>query len=187
MKRQVSKPPKMVYCEYELVNLLKAGDKSAFRYLYDNYSGALFRIVLDKVPDRAIAKDILQEVFVNIWCKMYTYDSAKGRLFTWMLNIARNLSKDMVRSKAYQNRKRNQDIPDKEYLNNRALLIHMNTDGIGLNNIVGKLKPDYQVLINLAYFKGYTFKQITQIEKLPLGTVKTRMRLALGELRNYLN
>jgi RNA polymerase sigma-70 factor (ECF subfamily) len=94
---------------------LKAKDEQSFSYLYDNYSGALYSIVLQILPDKELANDVLQEVFVNIWRKIDTYDNTKGRLFTWMLNVARNLAIDMVRSKAYQNSQKNQDLPDSVY------------------------------------------------------------------------
>ena len=94
---------------------LKAKDQNSFRYLYDNYSGALYSIVLQVVPDKDVASDVLQEVFVNIWKKIESYDPTKGRLFTWMLNVARNLAIDMVRSKAYQNSQKNQSLPESEF------------------------------------------------------------------------
>jgi RNA polymerase sigma-70 factor (ECF subfamily) len=80
----------VTYNEQDLVLLLKAKGQQSFSYLYDNYSGALYSIVLQVVPDRELASDVLQEVFVNIWRKIESYDPAKGRLFTWMLNVARN-------------------------------------------------------------------------------------------------
>ncbi|HEX8460116.1 MAG TPA: sigma factor, partial [Segetibacter sp.] len=79
----------ITYQESELVTLLKQRDESAFNYLYDHYSGSLYSIILNIVPDRELANDLLQEIFVKIWRQIETYDSSKGRLFTWMLNIAR--------------------------------------------------------------------------------------------------
>ena len=97
----------VTYNEQELVLSLKARDQQSFSYLYDNYAGALYSIVLQVVPDKELASDVLQDVFVNIWRKIESYDPTKGRLFTWMLNVARNLAIDMVRSKAYQNSQKN--------------------------------------------------------------------------------
>ena len=79
--------------------LLKQRRESAFNYLYDNYSAALYSVIISIVPDRELSNDILQEVFVKIWRQIETYDVTKGRLFTWMLNIARNASIDALRSK----------------------------------------------------------------------------------------
>ena len=90
------------YSEEELIYLLKNRDQPAFSYLYDNYSGALFGIIYKMLEDRELAEDVLQEAFVKIWNNFSNYDSLKGRLFTWMLNITRNLTIDTVRSKGIQ-------------------------------------------------------------------------------------
>jgi RNA polymerase sigma-70 factor (ECF subfamily) len=95
-------PVNTTYEEHELVALLKAKDNQAFSYLYDNYAGALCGIVKQIVGDMELANDVMQEVFVSIWRKIDTYDASKGRLFTWMLNIARNAAIDKTRSKNYQ-------------------------------------------------------------------------------------
>ena len=172
------------YTEQELVTALKAQDDQAFSYLYDHYSGSLFSIILQIVKSPEVAADVLQEVFVNIWRKMESYDPVKGRLFTWMLNISRNASIDMLRSKNYQNSQKNREITDTVYGNDQVT--QTSIDSIGLTKFLGKLRPEQRVLIELAYFKGYTHDEISQIEDIPLGTVKTRIRNALLQLREYL-
>ena len=176
----------VTYNEQELVLSLKAKDEQSFSYLYDNYSGALYSIVLQIVPDKELASDVLQEVFVNIWRKIESYDPGKGRLFTWMLNVARNLAIDMVRSKAYQNSQKNQGMPEGDFFDKAGASTQLSVDNIGLKKVVDKLKTEHRVLIDLAYFKGYTHEEIAEIERLPLGTVKTRIRSALTQLRAYL-
>lgn len=172
------------YTEPELVSALRERNEQAYGYLYDNYSGALYSIVLQIVQNTELANDILQEVFVNIWRKIESYDPSRGRLFTWMLNITRNASIDTLRSKAYQNSQKNQGLP--ENVNITSQVTHTNIDNIGLSKILAKLKPEQRVLIELAYFKGYTHEEIAQIEDIPLGTVKTRIRNALLQLREYM-
>lgn len=174
------------YTESELVSLLKSRDSKAFSYLYDNYSGSLFTIIAQFVEDMDVANDVLQEVFINIWRKIETYDPAKGRLFTWMLNIARNAAIDTLRSKSYQNTQKNQSLPENDNWATTGKLSVLNIDNIGLKKVVERLKKEYRVLIELAYFKGYTHEEIAQIEDIPLGTVKTRIRNALTQLRAYL-
>lgn len=168
------------------MSLLKNKDSKAFGYLYDNYSSALYGIIAQIVEDVDIANDVLQEVFINVWKKIESYDHTKGRLFTWMLNIARNASIDMLRSKSYQNSQKNQRIHDNIESGIAGQLAHLNIDNIGLKKVVEKLKEDYRVLIDLAYFKGYTHEEISAIEDIPLGTVKTRIRNALIQLRELL-
>ena len=173
------------YTEHELVILLKERDNQSFNYLYNNYSGSLFTIILQIVPDQELANDILQEVFINIFRKIDSYDQSKGRLFTWMLNIARNAAIDFLRSKAYQNSTKNNEFPDAN-TNIAGHSTHLNIDNIGLKKLLEKLKSESRVLIDLAYFKGYTHEEIAQIQEIPLGTVKTRIRTALLQLREHL-
>lgn len=173
------------YTEPELVSLLKERNNHAFAYLYDNYSGALYNIILQIVPDQDIASDVLQEVFVNIWRKIDSYDQSRGKLFTWMLNVTRNLSIDTVRSKSFQNSLKNQELPEVSSTESNGY-VQQDVDNIGLKKVIEKLKKEQRVLIDLAYFKGYTHEEIAEIEGLPLGTVKTRIRSALIQLREYL-
>ena len=173
------------YTESQLVVMLKDGDEQSFGYLYNHYSAALYSIILQVVSDKELSSDVLQEVFINIWRKIDSYDPTKGRLFTWMLNIARNLAIDTLRSKAYQNSKKNEGLPDAVQLN-QYHTTDLKVDDIGLKKVLQKLKSEHRILIDLAYFKGYTHEEIAEIEEIPLGTVKTRIRTALIQLREHL-
>jgi RNA polymerase sigma-70 factor (ECF subfamily) len=173
--------------EQELVLALKRRDNQAFSTLYDNYAGALYSIIKQIITDNAeLAGDVLQEVFINIYRKIDTYDQTKGRLFTWMLNIARNASIDALRSKSYQNSQKNQSLPDNVYKVTANQSIQLNIDNIGLKKVLEKLRPEHRVLVELAYFKGFTHEEIAEMMSMPLGTVKTRIRNALLQLREYL-
>ena len=166
--------------------MLKDRNSQSFSYLYNNYSGSLYTIILQIIPDQELASDVLQEVFINIWRKIDTYDQSKGRLYTWMLNIARNAAIDSIRSKSYQNNKKNQEFPDGSEVHLKGQMTYLNVDNIGIRKVLAKLKSEQSVLIELAYFKGYTHEEIAEIEKIPLGTVKTRIRSALTQLREHL-
>ena len=168
------------------MSLLRNRDNKAYSYLYDNYASALYSIVLQIVNDAELANDVLQEVFVNIWRRIEQYDAGKGRLFTWMLNIARNASIDTLRSKSYQNSRKNQSIQDNVDTIQVTDVLQPGIDTIGLRKVLEKLKEEQRILIELAYFKGYTHEEIAELEKLPLGTVKTRIRNALIQLRGLL-
>jgi len=172
------------YTEQELIQALKARDEQAFSYLYDHYSGPLYNIILQIVRKTEVAGDTLQEVFINIWRKIDSYDPLKGRLFTWMLNISRNASIDLLRSAGYKNNQKNRELTENVY--ERDSVTQINTDNIGLAKFLEKLRPDLRVLIELSYLKGYTHEEIAQIEDIPLGTVKTRIRSALLQLRELL-
>ncbi len=174
-------PEVLKYEESELVYLLKKREQSAFSYLYDNYSGALYTVILAIVPDRELANDVLQEVFVKIWKQIESYDDNKGRLFTWMMNISRNASIDTVRSKNYQNSQQNRELTESVYDSSGST--STNTDKIGLRKLVHQLKDEYKVLVELSYFQGFTQEEISKMLEIPLGTVKTRLRTALIQLR----
>ncbi len=174
----------ITYQESELVMLLKQRQESAFSYLYDHYSASLYAVIASIVPDRELSNDILQEVFVKIWRQIETYDTTKGRLFTWMLNVARNASIDAVRSKNYQQSQQNRELTETVYETGGST--NTNTDNIGLRKIVHKLKEEYRVLVELSYFEGFTQDEISKMLKIPLGTVKTRLRTALIQLKQVI-
>jgi RNA polymerase sigma factor (sigma-70 family) len=174
------------YSEAQLVASLKDKDERAFSYLYDNYSGALYSVILQIVPDRDMASDVLQEVFLNIWRRIEQYDATKGRLFTWMMNVARNAAIDMVRSKGYQKNQQTRELPETAETGVFGGQTNVNVDNIGLRKMLMNLKEEQRVLLDMAYFGGYTQDEIAKELSIPLGTVKTRMRTGLIQLKAYL-
>jgi RNA polymerase sigma factor (sigma-70 family) len=176
--------PKTTYSEQELVALLQQRNEKAFGYLYDNYSAALYGIVNSIVTDKEIANDVLQIVFVNIWRKMGSYDPSKGRLFTWMLNIARNAAIDEVRSKGFRDSQKNQSLT--ENVDVPGAVTGPNIDDVGLKKVLAKLKGELRILVDMSYFQGFTHEEISKALDIPLGTVKTRIRSALTQLRTMI-
>ena len=170
---------KPTYVEYELVASLRNKNEDAFSYLYENYSGALYGVIKQIVADLELSKDVLQETFVNIWTRIESYDDKKGRLFTWMLNIARNAAIDKVRSRGFQQSQRQTPL-DGQVIQPS---VRPDIDDYGLKKLVFGLKDEQRLLIDLSYFQGYTHEQIATSLHIPLGTVKTRIRSALTQLR----
>lgn len=177
--------PKIKYSEQELVVLLNEQSNDAFNYLYNNYSGALYTIINQIVLDKDTANDVMQEVFVNIWRKINMYDATKGRLFTWMLNIARNAAIDKVRSKSYKDNQKNQPITENE---NSRIEMSANpvVNDVGLKKVLTTLNEEYRRLIDLSYYQGFTHEEIAKMLGIPLGTVKTRIRTAICQLRTMI-
>ena len=171
------------YNEAELLQGLQAHDEQAFSYLYDHYSKALFAVILPFVQQQDMAEDILQEVFVKIWQHIQSYNESKGRLYTWMLNIARNHAIDRIRSKDFNNQSKTTELP---------INVYNNADGdsriedVGLKKTLSTLPSDSRLLLELAYFQGYTHDEIAKITGLPLGTIKTRIRNTIIKLRKIL-
>jgi len=174
------------YSEQELVALLQQRSESAFSYLYDNYSGALAGVINAIIPDTETMRDVLQEVFVNIWKKIELYDASKGRLFTWMMNVARNAAIDKIRSRGYQESKKNLSVDNGGQEMAIGGVSLPQTKDIGLQRMLAGLKEEYRTLIELSYFQGYTHEEISKALGIPLGTVKTRIRSALSNLRTMI-
>lgn len=169
-----------------MVTLVRDRNTDAFSSLYDNYSAALYGVILKIVSVEEQAQDILQDAFVKIWKNFSSYDSAKGKLFTWMLNIARNTAIDAMRSKQGKMEGKIQSIDNSVYEVNTQTKVVTGVDHIGLKDVIKKLRSEYVVLIDMVYFKGYTQEEISQELNIPLGTVKTRIRTALNQLREVL-
>lgn len=172
--------------ETELIARLKLQEKIALQYLYDHYSSAIYGVVLRIVQDEKVAEEVLQDAFMKVWNNINSYDPNKGRLFTWMLNISRNLAIDKIRSKEIKKANKTYDIEDNVYQLEGEYLIHQNVDGIGLKEVLVKLRDEEKVLVEAIYFKGYTQAEISKKLDVPLGTVKTRLRMALIKLRKEL-
>ncbi|MBC7382780.1 MAG: sigma-70 family RNA polymerase sigma factor [Bacteroidia bacterium] len=170
-----------------LVQSLINKDREAFSYLYDNYNKALFGIIHRIVGEEDLANDVLQEAFVKIWKNIDGYQVGKGSLFTWLLNICRNLSIDTLRSKEYKNQLQNQNLEDNVNNVDRQEQMESKVDHIGLKEVLQKLKPDQKILIDKVYFEGYTHDEVSKELNIPLGTVKTRIRAAIIHLKGILN
>jgi RNA polymerase sigma factor (sigma-70 family) len=179
--------PVLSYSEEELVILLRQQSQDAFSYLYKNYAGVLYGVIRKVITDEQTAQDVLQDVFVKIWNNIAQYNTEKGRIYTWMINIARNAAIDKLRSKGEIMKSKIHTGEDAVYNVQSGMKTEQQTDTIGLKEAVGGLKPEQQTIVSLAYFKGFTLDEIAKTLDIPLGTVKTRMRAAMQALRTYYN
>lgn len=178
---------KIALSENDLIHALRHKEKIAAEALYDMYSSSLYGIIYRIVQHQELAEDILQETFVKIWHSFTSFDSEKGRLFTWMVNIARNLSIDKIRSKDFRNHSKNQDIENTVNSIDEQKSTAINPELLGVKDLVDKLKPDQKTILDLIYFRGYTHVEAADELGLPLGTVKTRLRMGILTLRKYFN
>lgn len=173
----------VTYTEEELIQLLKGQSRQAFNYLYTHYAPALYGVIYKVLEDEQTSQDVLQDVFVKIWNNIAQYNPDKGRLYTWLLNIARNAAIDKTRSKGEIMKSKIQTGENIVHTLEQTSKTEFPTDTIGLRQMVNQLKPEYASLIDLAYFNGYTIEEISKTLNIPSGTVKTRMRSAMGQLR----
>ena len=169
--------------EDQLVQLLLKQDQRALEYLYDQYSAALYGVIVRIVGSQEIGEEVLQDVIVKVWNKISFYDPSKGRLFTWLLNIARNLSIDKLRSKEMSKDSKTESISNNVYSYDQPSESGGNVDWIGVKELLGTLVEEQRIVVEYVYFKGYTQSQASEKLGMPLGTVKTRLRNALIQLR----
>ncbi len=164
----------------QIIPLLQAKDKLAIQLLYDNYAAALFGIVYRIVSSKELAEQVMQDTFVKAWRNGENYDETKGRLFTWLLNIARNTAIDATRTSHFRHSHKTVGIENLvEFPGNDGF----NPDTIGLREAIEEMDDKYRLLIDLVYFRAFTQQEVSQKLNMPLGTVKTRIRHALSSLR----
>ena len=169
--------------ESNLVAGLRRQENSAIEILYDHYSAALYGVIVRILRDESVAEDVLQETLVKVWRNIGSYDESKGRLFTWLVRIARNLALDRLKSRDFRNTQQNQNLDAVVTLEDERAGSDGKVDAIGLGEIIKGLKPEHQVIVDLIYFQGLTQAEASEELRIPLGTVKTRMRAAIGVLR----
>jgi RNA polymerase sigma factor (sigma-70 family) len=168
------------------VRRLRARDKSALSYLYDHYSGALYGVIFRIVKKEAIAEEVMQDAFIKIWERFDSYDETKGKLFTWMLNISRNQAIDKTRSKEISKESKTRDIDNLVNNIDERNSSEIPIEAIGVREILKNLPEDQQFVVDYLYFKGYSQSELADEFNIPLGTVKTRLRLAMQHLRTTL-
>ena len=167
------------------IHLLQQGDPQIISQLYDQYSGALFGIVVKICRSPELSEEVLQESFVKIWRNGASYDPSKGRLFTWMVRIARNTALNAIESKTERKQSKIRTIDNSVY--NTVKYYAIDPEVLDLKGKVNQLDPKYRELIELIYFQGFTQKDASEHLGIPIGTVKTRVRSALSLLRDIYN
>ena len=166
-----------------LATWLCSGDEGAYEWLYDQYSSLLFGTLVRVVRVQAIAENLMQDCFVKVWKNAASFDHEKGKFTTWLINIARNTAIDYTRSKHFSQGQKNrsfEDLVHTEVTHGSSTIL---TDAIGLGNQLERLPEPMRQMIDLQYFQGFTQQEIADEFGIPLGTVKTRTRIALRELR----
>lgn len=171
------------YTEAELLGGLRQHDNKAYQYLYMNYRGSLYNVILQIIPDKETANDVLQEVFITVWQQIDKYDENKGKLFTWLIRLTRNAAINKLRSKVYKSQAKNESLDNYVFSIEKNHPETENINRIGLRKQVHQLREEYKNVIELSFYNGFTQEEIANALNIPLGTVKTRLRNALIELR----
>ncbi|RNC85110.1 MAG: RNA polymerase sigma factor [Winogradskyella sp.] len=166
--------------ETQIIKLLKRNDQYALNLLYENYSDSLYGAILKVTKNEEIAEDALQETFIKVWKNAQKYDPTKAKLFTWLFRIARNTAIDKLRS--FNNRFHKEVQIDKS---NVYILpgTNLNQDVLDIREHVSGLEEKYQIVLNALFFEGMTQQEASDELEIPLGTVKSRLKIGLRELR----
>jgi RNA polymerase sigma-70 factor (ECF subfamily) len=163
-----------------LLERIVARDACSVAALYDRHAGLLFNLILRILRDRADAEDVLQEVFVAVWTRAESYNPALGPPAAWLVRIARNRAIDRFRANAARGR-----LADASQALAPAGPAAGPEDRHDVVRALGVLPPDQRVLVEQAYFMGLTHAELAARFRLPLGTVKTRVRNGLLALRAH--
>jgi RNA polymerase sigma-70 factor (ECF subfamily) len=175
-----------------LIYLIVQSQEQALDQLYDRYHRLIFSLALAIVNDRATAEEITLDVFMRVWQKAETYRADQAKVSTWLTHIARHHAIDVLRRRAarpdqsavhWEEAIQNvgSSYPDPQEFAELSLRRER------IHAALAQLPAEQKQALTLAYFGGYTQSQIAELLAQPLGTVKTRLRLAMQKLREILN
>ncbi|MGM5469654.1 RNA polymerase sigma factor [Flavobacteriaceae bacterium LMO-SS05] len=166
--------------EQNIVELLKKGDTNALNLLYENYADSLYGVILKVTNNEELAQDALQETFVKVWKNSKKYDSKKAKLFTWLYRIAKNTAIDKLRSFNIRFEKEVQIDKSNVYILPTS---NLNQDVMDLREHVARLDEKYQIVLKALFFEGMTQQEASDELNIPLGTIKSRLKIGLRELK----
>jgi len=158
-------------------------DMHAFRLLFAHFAPRIKSFLLKQKINGETAEDLTQEVMVTLWQKAHMFDPAKARLSTWMFRIARNKFIDKVRRQKYIEVDVDDHIQAMEAPEKTDTAVIQNQGRARIMSAMDVLKPELRSIIELSFYQDLSHSQISEQLGLPLGTVKSRMRIAFQKLR----
>ncbi|GAB3652150.1 ECF RNA polymerase sigma factor SigK [Zhihengliuella somnathii] len=172
----------------DLLARVGLGDEDAFEALYDESAGLVFGLIKRVVRDPGLSEEVLQEVFVEVWQHATRYDAERGSARSWICTVAHRRAVDRVRAaQASTERDLTQGIKEfQESTDDVADTAVLKADMERVLKALESLTQMQRDAIRLAYFGGYTHKEVAQLLQVPLGTVKTRIRDGMIILRDRL-
>lgn len=171
--------------ENKIVELLKNGNKEAISLIYEHYADALFGVIKKVISsDDDLAQDALQESLIKVWKKGKSYDASKAKLFTWLYRIAYNTAIDKIRSSS---KKTNKEVQIENSNVYKLTTNSLNLDVMDIKKHLNTIDLKYQVVINALFFDGMTQQEASDELEIPLGTIKSRLKIGLRELKKIYN
>jgi RNA polymerase sigma-70 factor (ECF subfamily) len=177
----------LILADEDLISLVEAADAEAFATLYDRHSRAAFSLAYRMMGERQASEDLTQDAFLKVWRSAGSYRAERGSVRTWILSIVHNRGIDQIRSQASQRRTQERieaSAPRSQPSEAFAETLR-NSQREQVREALNTLPPEQLKILELAYFSGYTHVEISDLLRLPLGTVKGRMRLGLKKIRDY--
>jgi len=169
-----------ILLEKHIVELLQERDEKAISLLYEHYGDTLYGVAYKVVRNEELAQDVLQESFVKIWKKSDSYDATKAKLFTWLFRITRNTAIDKLRSVNTKSDKEIQiDVSDVYNLGVNSI----RPEFIDVKENLEKIESKYQIVLDALFFQGMTQQEASDELNIPLGTIKSRLKIGLRELK----
>jgi RNA polymerase sigma factor (sigma-70 family) len=165
-------------------------DPAALEQLYTKYERLIYSFAYRMVKDAMAAEEIVQELFMRIWKSAERYDPDNGKLSTWMFAITRNIAIDLIRKR--KSRMPEPTAPEEQLetitteLGNTEKVAEQRWIGDEIRTALVDLNKEQQEVIELIYYQGYTQQDVSDLQAIPLGTVKSRVRLALRHLKGKL-
>jgi len=162
-------------------------DERALGDLYDRHSRLLFGLIMRILRDRSEAEEVLHEVFMTVWTRAHSYNAALGSPTAWLVSISRNRAIDRLRAARLRAASAVEDGPEPESVENPETTATHSEQQREVARALSTLVPEQRVLIEEAYFQGFTHSELAERFHLPLGTVKTRIRTVMLALREQLS
>lgn len=166
-----------------LVSRVESGDADALRELYDRYGSIVFGMTYRLLGDRHAAEECTQDVFVCVWRTARSYEPTRARVSTWLLTIARNRAIDATRRRAARPVDPHEDVWTVDESPDTADLVTSTDEASRVAAALAELPDAQREALSLAYFEGLSHAEIAERLRVPVGTVKGRIRLALDRLR----
>ena len=177
--------------DLELLERISARERDALAHMYDRYGRRVYSLAARILNDPISSEEVTQDVFLSVWRRGSSYSQKKGKFTTWLFSIAHNRTIDELRKRRRDLNRQNDDIDD--HLNIESTEISPPDAAVAqseyakIRRALDVLPGEQRKVVELSYYKGLTQAEIAALTGQPLGTVKTRMRLALKKLRIALN
>lgn len=170
--------------DVEVYGKIISKDANSLEILYDRYESLLYNFIYKITQDKQSSEEVLQDVFMKIWNQKARFDSSKGKMSTWLITISRNLAIDYIRKRKmsayeYDEERDNltaDNVPESELITKEQ--------SEQIKEYIDELDGRQQIILYLFYFKGCNHKEISQKLEIPLGTVKSRLRLSIQHLKH---